>query len=171
MTAAAAAASARRRLLSHARFRPRRDPRLPNGELGGGVRLASRAPLPHRPHAQPRRRGLGQLPLLACGCRPQPAVGEAVRTPSPYDLRAQEAADRDALPPAGAARRSPLYVASRAPFSSARPPSSLQVAMYVDLHGHSRKQAAFMYGCAEKGSVLLQQIFPLLLSKVRSASN
>ena len=43
---------------------------------------------------------------------------------------------------------------------------SLQVAMYVDLHGHSRKQAAFMYGCAEKGSGLLQQIFPLLLSKV-----
>ena len=33
------------------------------------------------------------------------------------------------------------------------------------------KQAAFTYGCAEKGSVLLQQIFPLLLSKVRSASN
>ena len=36
----------------------------------------------------------------------------------------------------------------------------------VEPHGHSRKQAAFMYGCAEKGSVLLQQIFPLLLSKV-----
>ena len=27
------------------------------------------------------------------------------------------------------------------------------VAVYVDLHGHSRKQRVFMYGCEEPGSV------------------
>ena len=36
------------------------------------------------------------------------------------------------------------------------------VAMFVDLHGHSRKQNVFMYGCApERGDGLLQKVFPL----------
>ena len=30
--------------------------------------------------------------------------------------------------------------------------------MFVDLHGHSRKKNIFMYGCAERGSALLQQV-------------
>ena len=53
------------------------------------------------------------------------------------------------------------------------------VAIYVDLHGHSRKQRVFMYGCEENSSggsnskrigncngPLLQQVFPLLVSRV-----
>lgn len=49
------------------------------------------------------------------------------------------------------------------------------IAMYVDLHGHSRKQHVFMYGCADvqrgdkrtasSSNCLLQQVFPLLISK------
>ncbi|KAL1530853.1 hypothetical protein AB1Y20_001747 [Prymnesium parvum] len=48
------------------------------------------------------------------------------------------------------------------------------IAMYVDLHGHSRKQHVFMYGCAEAhpraerraaANCTLQQVFPLLISK------
>ena len=36
------------------------------------------------------------------------------------------------------------------------------VAIFVDLHGHSRKQNVFMYGCApERGDGLLQKVFPL----------
>ena len=34
--------------------------------------------------------------------------------------------------------------------------------MFVDLHGHSRKQNVFMYGCApERGGGLLQKVFSL----------
>lgn len=51
------------------------------------------------------------------------------------------------------------------------------VAVYVDLHGHSRKQRSFMYGCedvangtpkrvANCSGPLLPQVFPLLLSRV-----
>jgi hypothetical protein len=38
------------------------------------------------------------------------------------------------------------------------------IAMYVDLHGHSRKQNVFMYGCSERGLPLLQQCFPYILT-------
>ena len=53
------------------------------------------------------------------------------------------------------------------------------VALYVDIHGHSRKQRVFMYGCEDQGpsarmgpgrigapSSLLPQVFPLLISRV-----
>lgn len=52
------------------------------------------------------------------------------------------------------------------------------VAIYVDLHGHSRKQRVFMYGCEEGSAAanpkrigncngpLLPQVFPLLVSRV-----
>ena len=50
------------------------------------------------------------------------------------------------------------------------------IAIYVDLHGHSRKQHVFMYGCADMprgdkravptaANCLLQQVFPLLMSR------
>ena len=48
--------------------------------------------------------------------------------------------------------------------------SRQNVAVYVDLHGHSRKHHVFMYGCAERKysptGCLLQQVFPLLISQV-----
>ncbi|XP_055458081.1 cytosolic carboxypeptidase 3 isoform X1 [Psammomys obesus] len=46
-----------------------------------------------------------------------------------------------------------------------------EVILYCDLHGHSRKQNIFMYGCdgshrsKAKGLYLQQRIFPLMLSK------
>ncbi|NP_848745.2 cytosolic carboxypeptidase 3 isoform X1 [Mus musculus] len=46
-----------------------------------------------------------------------------------------------------------------------------EVILYCDLHGHSRKQNIFMYGCdgssrsKTKGLYLQQRIFPLMLSK------
>ncbi|XP_051007710.1 cytosolic carboxypeptidase 3 isoform X3 [Acomys russatus] len=45
-----------------------------------------------------------------------------------------------------------------------------EVILYCDLHGHSRKQNIFMYGCDSsrskaKGLYLQQRIFPLILSK------
>ncbi|KAM4676451.1 cytosolic carboxypeptidase 3 [Discoglossus pictus] len=45
-----------------------------------------------------------------------------------------------------------------------------EILLYCDLHGHSRKQNVFMYGCKGKGaqadsSHLLERIFPLMLSK------
>ncbi|XP_048358394.1 cytosolic carboxypeptidase 3 [Sphaerodactylus townsendi] len=44
------------------------------------------------------------------------------------------------------------------------------VLLYCDLHGHSRKENVFMYGCEkrehqEEGTVLHQRIFPFLMSK------
>ncbi|XP_072107473.1 cytosolic carboxypeptidase 3-like [Mobula birostris] len=42
------------------------------------------------------------------------------------------------------------------------------VLIYCDLHGHSRKQNVFVYGCQEHGTVssyLNQRVFPLMLSK------
>ena len=114
------------------RYGPR-DPRVPHGRLGGGVRVAAGAPLPRRANAETRRRGARELSLLARGRRPQSAVGEAVRAPPPDDLRAQEAANRDTLSPAGAARarRAPRVAPAPAPCpespvrTSAPPPSSL----------------------------------------------
>ncbi|XP_072001235.1 cytosolic carboxypeptidase 3 isoform X2 [Engystomops pustulosus] len=47
-----------------------------------------------------------------------------------------------------------------------------EILLYCDLHGHSRKQNVFMYGCKGRGlesdrdSRLCERIFPLLLSKV-----
>ncbi|XP_027626275.1 cytosolic carboxypeptidase 3 isoform X2 [Tupaia chinensis] len=44
-----------------------------------------------------------------------------------------------------------------------------EVILYCDLHGHSRKENIFMYGCdgsdKSKGLYLQQRIFPLMLSK------
>ncbi|KAG8429752.1 hypothetical protein GDO86_018603, partial [Hymenochirus boettgeri] len=45
-----------------------------------------------------------------------------------------------------------------------------EILLYCDLHGHSRKQNVFMYGCKDtdgptKRSFLYERIFPLLLSK------
>ncbi|XP_053321137.1 cytosolic carboxypeptidase 3 [Spea bombifrons] len=45
-----------------------------------------------------------------------------------------------------------------------------EVLLYCDLHGHSRKQNAFMYGCSAKrgqsaGGNLAERIFPLMLAK------
>nr|XP_056702512.1 cytosolic carboxypeptidase 3 [Euleptes europaea] len=44
------------------------------------------------------------------------------------------------------------------------------VLLYCDLHGHSRKENVFMYGCEkreqqEEGTILHQRIFPFLMSK------
>ena len=43
--------------------------------------------------------------------------------------------------------------------------SQQPLALFVDLHGHSRKQNVFMYGCSERGSALLQRVFPLLIAR------
>ncbi|XP_053575661.1 cytosolic carboxypeptidase 3 [Bombina bombina] len=45
-----------------------------------------------------------------------------------------------------------------------------EILLYCDLHGHSRKQNVFMYGCKTKGaqahdSRLFERIFPLMFSK------
>ena len=54
------------------------------------------------------------------------------------------------------------------------------IALYVDIHGHSRKQRVFMYGCDDAPTrrarrslvapspprAVLQQVFPLLISRV-----
>lgn len=44
-----------------------------------------------------------------------------------------------------------------------------EVILYCDLHGHSRKENIFMYGCdgsdRSKALYLQQRIFPLMLSK------
>lgn len=44
-----------------------------------------------------------------------------------------------------------------------------EILIYCDLHGHSRKQNMFMYGCENRnrnqGKFLQERIFPLLLSK------
>lgn len=42
------------------------------------------------------------------------------------------------------------------------------VAMYCDLHGHSRKHNIFIYGCESKRGTegcLYEQVFPLMLHK------
>ncbi|XP_075131409.1 cytosolic carboxypeptidase 3 [Leptodactylus fuscus] len=43
-----------------------------------------------------------------------------------------------------------------------------EILLYCDLHGHSRKQNIFMYGCKGRGggSRLCERVFPLLLSKI-----
>ncbi|CAJ0949917.1 unnamed protein product, partial [Ranitomeya imitator] len=47
-----------------------------------------------------------------------------------------------------------------------------EILLYCDLHGHSRKQNVFMYGCKGRGapndseSHLCERIFPLILSKI-----
>ncbi|KAM4039081.1 cytosolic carboxypeptidase 3 isoform 1-T1 [Anomaloglossus baeobatrachus] len=47
-----------------------------------------------------------------------------------------------------------------------------EILLYCDLHGHSRKQNVFMYGCKGRGppgggeSRLCERIFPLMLSKI-----
>jgi cytosolic carboxypeptidase protein 2/3 len=38
--------------------------------------------------------------------------------------------------------------------------------MFCDLHGHSRKQNVFMYGCNKKDAPAWCRMFPYLLSKV-----
>ncbi|XP_040293939.1 cytosolic carboxypeptidase 2-like isoform X1 [Bufo bufo] len=47
-----------------------------------------------------------------------------------------------------------------------------EILLYCDMHGHSRKQNVFMYGCKGRGgqnggqSYLCERIFPLMLSKI-----
>ncbi|XP_069808017.1 cytosolic carboxypeptidase 3 isoform X2 [Dendropsophus ebraccatus] len=41
-----------------------------------------------------------------------------------------------------------------------------EILLYCDLHGHSRKQNVFMYGCRGSDSRLYERIFPLMLSKL-----
>lgn len=46
------------------------------------------------------------------------------------------------------------------------------VVLYCDLHGHSRKNNVFMYGCSNKVDASLkphERVFPLMMSK--NASN
>jgi len=38
--------------------------------------------------------------------------------------------------------------------------------MFCDLHGHSRKQNVFMYGCNKKDNPGLCRAFPFLMSKI-----
>ena len=38
--------------------------------------------------------------------------------------------------------------------------------MFCDLHGHSRKQNVFMYGCNNANAPEETRIFPYLLSKI-----
>ena len=38
--------------------------------------------------------------------------------------------------------------------------------MFCDLHGHSRKQNVFMYGCNRKENLGLTRVFPFLMSKL-----
>ena len=43
-----------------------------------------------------------------------------------------------------------------------------EVVVYVDLHGHSRKQNVFIYGCENRGMPsrrLRERIFPVMLGK------
>jgi len=40
------------------------------------------------------------------------------------------------------------------------------VVLYADLHGHSRKQNVFIYGCNNKLKPGESRVFPLILSKV-----
>ena len=40
------------------------------------------------------------------------------------------------------------------------------VAIFVDLHGHSRKQNVFMYGCNNQRKPEECRVFPLILSKL-----
>ena len=43
-----------------------------------------------------------------------------------------------------------------------------EVVAYVDLHGHSRKQNVFIYGCENRGTPsrrLRERIFPVMLGK------
>ena len=40
------------------------------------------------------------------------------------------------------------------------------VVLYCDLHGHSRKQNVFMYGCNNKAKPEECRVFPLILSKL-----
>ena len=40
------------------------------------------------------------------------------------------------------------------------------VTLYCDLHGHSRKQNVFMYGCVNKAQPEETRMFPLILSKL-----
>lgn len=43
-----------------------------------------------------------------------------------------------------------------------------EVVLYCDLHGHSRKQNVFIYGCenrANKSKRLHERVFPAMLSK------
>jgi len=40
------------------------------------------------------------------------------------------------------------------------------VVMFCDLHGHSRKQNVFMYGCNKKDNPGLCRAFPFLMSKI-----
>ena len=39
-------------------------------------------------------------------------------------------------------------------------------ALFIDLHGHSKKRASFMYGCLNKDNPYLCKEFPFILSKV-----
>ncbi|XP_056373676.1 cytosolic carboxypeptidase 3 isoform X2 [Hyla sarda] len=41
-----------------------------------------------------------------------------------------------------------------------------EILLYCDLHGHSRKQNVFMYGCKSSDSHLCERIFPLMLSRI-----
>lgn len=47
--------------------------------------------------------------------------------------------------------------------------STIQVMLYVDLHGHSRKQNVFTYGChtrhCDHKQLLNERVFPFLLSR------
>ena len=43
-----------------------------------------------------------------------------------------------------------------------------EVTLYCDLHGHSRKNNVFIYGCHNNNSPkkkFLEQVFPMMLSK------
>ena len=43
-----------------------------------------------------------------------------------------------------------------------------EVTLYCDLHGHSRKQNVFMYGCEDRQSLqdgFRERVFPMMMSK------
>jgi hypothetical protein len=45
------------------------------------------------------------------------------------------------------------------------------VMLYCDLHGHSRKQNVFIYGCNNKHKPEESRVFPLILSKLNKVFN
>lgn len=61
-----------------------------------------------------------------------------------------------------------LVLVSLFVFFSARVLEEREVLLYCDLHGHSRKNNIFMYGCNNNYAserLLHERIFPLMLSK------
>ena len=116
-------------------------------------------------HAQPWRCDRGQLSLFSHRSRSQPKLQVTPQRLLPCSV-AHQTDDQEVC------HLSAIFVVTHAPVDDVivcfRVQEERDVVMYCDLHGHSRKQNVFIYGCENRGNPqkrLRERIFPVMLSR------